>query len=51
SVTYQMEECGEVKEKERYSYAPELQWDPQVRDYLCKAYGHHHFHRISDSLT
>lgn len=33
------------------SYQPRLVWNPQVHQYLSKAYGHAHFARISDALT
>uniref|UniRef100_A0A1J3H6D0 Putative methyltransferase NSUN6 n=1 Tax=Noccaea caerulescens TaxID=107243 RepID=A0A1J3H6D0_NOCCA len=36
---------------ERYCYDPVLQWDPQVEEYLNKAYGPDHFARISKALT
>uniref|UniRef100_A0A7N0T2R5 SAM-dependent MTase RsmB/NOP-type domain-containing protein n=1 Tax=Kalanchoe fedtschenkoi TaxID=63787 RepID=A0A7N0T2R5_KALFE len=36
---------------ERYCYKPTLQWNPQVQDYLVKAYGAQHFSRISKALT
>eukprot|EP01018_Ginkgo_biloba_P025945 Gb_41300 [translate_table: standard] len=49
-----MEECrlGSPADKaERYSYRPELQWNPEVKDYLSKAYGDEHFDRICKALT
>ncbi|KAF3445008.1 hypothetical protein FNV43_RR14701 [Rhamnella rubrinervis] len=44
--TLQMEEISE-----RYSYDPILRWNPQVEDYFARAYGPHHFSRISKALT
>ncbi|KAJ4839347.1 rRNA (cytosine-C(5))-methyltransferase nop2c [Turnera subulata] len=37
--------------EERYSYNPELRWNPEVEDYFIKAYGPSHFSRISKALT
>ncbi|KAL2316823.1 hypothetical protein Fmac_030699 [Flemingia macrophylla] len=37
--------------EKRYSFSPSLQWNPQLRHYFIKAYGHHHFTRISAALT
>ncbi|PON32547.1 RNA (C5-cytosine) methyltransferase [Parasponia andersonii] len=36
---------------DRYCYEPLLRWNPQVEDYFSKAYGPHHFARISKALT
>ncbi|CAM8985406.1 unnamed protein product [Rhodiola kirilowii] len=36
---------------ERYCYNPKLVWNPQVEEYLVKAYGAEHFSRISKALT
>lgn len=36
--------------EERHTYSPTLQWNPEVKEYFSKAYGHDHFVRISESL-
>lgn len=36
---------------DRYSFSPELKWNPQVEEYFIKAYGAEHFARISKALT
>lgn len=36
---------------ERYRFEPLLRWNPLVQDYFSKAYGPHHFARISKALT
>ncbi|KAL9667720.1 hypothetical protein QQ045_002084 [Rhodiola kirilowii] len=40
-----------VAQSERYCYNPKLVWNPQVEEYLVKAYGAKHFSRISKALT
>ncbi|KAH7578440.1 hypothetical protein JRO89_XS01G0382200 [Xanthoceras sorbifolium] len=35
----------------RYCYNPVLHWNPLVEEYFIKAYGPHHFSRISKALT
>jgi len=38
------------EKKERHTYSPTLQWNPEIKEYFSKAYGYDHFARISDSL-
>lgn len=49
-----MEKCWlgsyDMEKEERHTYSPTLQWNPEVKEYFNKAYGHDHFSRISDSL-
>ncbi|CAM8989121.1 unnamed protein product [Rhodiola kirilowii] len=45
------EQAGEMDSSERYCYNPKLVWNPQVEEYLVKAYGAEHFSRISKALT
>lgn len=41
----------QMDSSDRYCYDPKLLWNPQVEDYLSKAYGPEHFSRISKALT
>lgn len=42
---------AQMDPSDRYCYNPVLRWNPQVEAYFSKAYGHHHFSRISQALT
>ncbi|XP_020268515.1 putative methyltransferase NSUN6 isoform X2 [Asparagus officinalis] len=46
-----MDSSSSSSPSDRYSFNPKLQWNPEVEEYLVKAYGAEHFARISKSLT
>ncbi|KAJ8753432.1 hypothetical protein K2173_019831 [Erythroxylum novogranatense] len=50
-ATSTFKEEMDPKTEQRYSYTPILCWNPEVEDYFIKAYGPHHFSRISSALT
>ena len=42
---------AQMDPSDRYCYNPVLRWNPQVEAYFSKAYGPHHFSRITQALA